>query len=75
MFQHGQCFDAVDMLSPITFLFLDEIKHMIAQNLRLDELYHAIASNLTLGNKWRAYAQSRDMVYITHFALCETHFT
>ena len=48
---------------------------MIAQNLRLDELYLAEASNLTFGNKRLAYVQSRDMVDITHFVLCETHFT
>ena len=48
---------------------------MIAQNLCLDKFYHTEASNLTFGNKRLAYAQSRDMVYITHFALCETHFT
>ena len=48
---------------------------MIAQNVRLDELYHAEASNLTFGNNWRANVQLRDMVYITHFALCKTHFT
>ena len=48
---------------------------MIAQNLRLDELYHAEASNLTFGNKPLTYVQSRNMIYITHFVLCETHFT
>ena len=51
---------------------IDLIKTKI---LSYHELYYAEASNLTFGNKRLAYVQSHDMVDITHFVLCETHFT
>ena len=53
---------------------MDEILHIIAQNLRLNELYHAETPKFTFGVKLCACMQSLHIVYIAPCALCETHF-
>ena len=46
------------LLPAVTFLFFDEIKHMIVQNFPVELLNKAVASNLKFDDNRHAYTKS-----------------